>query len=90
MVTIGFIDEHIALLFSGVLGLITALTFALHLCFIGKTNLSKQQGRMNLHRSDNQPETSHSTEEEGNTSETCSTEDQYMSEGEEDTQHLLP
>ena len=90
MVTVVFNERHIALLFSGVLGLITALTFALHLCCIGKTNLSKQQGRMYLHRSDNQPETSHSTEEEGNTSESCNTEDQHMSKGEEDTQHLLP
>ena len=35
----------IVLLVSGTLGLITALSFALHLCFIGKTSLYKQRGR---------------------------------------------
>ena len=86
----------IALLASGALGLIAALAFALHLCFIGKTKLCKQRGRKTTPQADygtvNLPHTRHTTvyvEGEGIMSETCVTEHPYVSEGEEDTRYLL-
>ena len=86
--------SKIVLLVSSVLGLITVLSFALHLCFIGKTSLYKQRGRKTTHQADygtaNQCHTRHTTvyiEGEG-ISETCNTEYPYVSEGEEDTRYL--
>ena len=86
----------IAFLVSSTLGLIATLAFALHLCFIGKTKLCKQRGRMKTPQVDygtvNLPHTCHTTvhvEGEGIMSETCNTEHLYVSEGEEDTQYLL-
>ena len=86
--------SKIVLLVSSVLGLITVLSFALHLCFIGKTSLYKQRGRKTTHQADygtvNQRHTRHTTvyiEGEG-ISETCNTEYPYVSEGEEDTRYL--
>ena len=81
---------------SGALGLVAALSFALHLYFIGKAKLCKQRGRMKTPQVDygtvNQHHTRHTTvyvEGERNMSETCNTEHLYVSEGEEDTRYLL-
>ena len=89
-----FQGVHVALLFSGTLGLITTLSFALHLCFIGKANLNKQRGINKTpqvdYESANQHHTRHTTMYtmgEG-ISESCNTEYPYVSEGEEDTQYL--
>ena len=86
----------IALLVTSTLGLIATLAFGLHLCFIGKTKLCKQRGRMKTPQVDygtvNQPHIRHTTvyvEGEGIMSETCNTEHPYVSEGEEDSRYLL-
>ena len=86
----------IALLVTSTLGLIATLAFGLHLCFIGKTKLCKQRGRMKTPQVDygtvNQPHTHHTTEYvegEGIMSESCNTEHPYVSEGEEDSRYLL-
>ena len=50
---------------SGALGFVAALSFALHLCFIGKAKLCKQRGRKKTPQVDygivNQPHTRHTT-----------------------------
>ena len=81
---------------SGALGLVAALSFALHLCFIGKAKLCKQRGRKKRPQVDygtvNQPHTRHTTEYvkgEGIMSETCNTEHPYVNESEEDSRYLL-
>ena len=84
----------IAFLVSGALGLIAALSFVLHLCFIGKAKLWKQRGRKTTPRANygtvNQRHTRHTTVyiEGGGMSETCNTDYPYVSEGEEDTRYL--
>ena len=84
----------IVLLVSGTLGLITALSFALHLCFIGKTSLYKQRGRNRTPQADygtaNQRHTRHTTVYTMRTgaSETCNTEYPYVSEGEDGARYL--
>ena len=82
------------MLVSSALGLVTALSFVLHLCFIGKANLNKQRGIKKTPQVNygtvNQRHTHHTTvyiEGEG-MSETCNTEFLYVSEGEEDTRYL--
>ena len=80
---------------SGALGLVAALSFALHLCFIGKAKLCKQRGRKKTPQADygtvNQPHTRHTTVyvEGRGMSETCNTEHPYVNESEEDTRYLL-
>ena len=85
---------QIAVLVSSALGLVTALSLALHLCFIGKANLNKQRGIKKTPQVNygtvNQRPTRHTTMYtmgEG-MSETCNTEFPYVSEGEEDTRYL--
>ena len=82
------------LLVSSPLGLVTVLSFALHLYFIGKANLHKQHSNKKTPQVDygtaNQCHTHHTTvfiSGEG-ISETCNTEFPYVSEGEEDTRYL--
>ena len=92
---LSLLSFKITFLVSSTLGLVTALSFALHLCFIGKANLNKQRGIKKTPQVDyvtvNLRHTRHTTvyiEGEG-MSETCNTEFLYVSEGEEDTQYLL-
>ena len=82
-------------LVTNTLGIFAALSFALHLCFIGKAKLRKQRGRKKTPQVDygtvNQPHTRHTTVhvEGRGMSETCNTEHQYVNESEEDTRYLL-
>ena len=81
--------DYVVLALYSILGLLSALSFAMHLCFVRK-NLKKLRNKKKPTKSVNLRCTHHTTAytSEG-ISETCNTECPLLSENEEDTRFLL-